>query len=128
MFISRVVKTCSNWWLYLSTKQETQDYIARLERAVDELITDLYFAKYETERAFEQLEAEREDKEKEREKLKHELDRKQDLLEEYKRADQEREAREEEDEQEHYRSYCPQCGSRKRFGRCPVCDKTFGRN
>ncbi|MBI4065751.1 hypothetical protein HY412_00970 [Candidatus Kaiserbacteria bacterium] len=104
------------------------EYIARLERAVDELTIELdyreYFAKQEAERA----EAEREDLERDRENLKYELDRKQDLIEEYERVERERKNREEEDEQLRYQTHCPLCGSKRRHGRCPVCDESFGRN
>ena len=109
-------------------EQETQDYIARLERAVDELTIELDYREYLAKQEAERAEAEREDHERDVENLKYELGRKQDVIEDYARDEQERRAREEEDEQQHYRSHCPHCGSQRRFGRCPACDEAFGRN
>ena len=42
----------------------------------------------------------------------------------------EREEREREwqDEQEHNLAYCPLCGSRRVHGRCPACERAFGRD
>ena len=99
----------------------SHDYIERLERKIDELAIELdeqeYFARCKAE-----------DAEHERENLQYELDRKQDIIDDYAREEQERRDREYEDEQQHYRSYCPHCGSQYRLGRCPACDEAFGRN
>lgn len=43
------------------------------------------------------------------------------------REEQDRIDQEWEDHQRHYQSHCPHCGSNRVSGRCPACDRAFGR-
>src|SRR3989344_2986790 len=118
MFIQRCFKSVilklSNWYYVLfgseATEQEVQDYIARLERAVDELAIELDYQEHLAKQEAERAEAEHEDQERERQKLEYELGCRNSEIEMYEQAEQERRDRQEEDEQQHYRSYCPHCG------------------
>ena len=128
MFIS-IVRWLKSLCRSEATEQEVQDYIARLERAVDELTIEFDYREYLVKQEAERQEAEREDQERERENTEYWSARQKEIEEEnLAREEQERRNREEEDEQQHYRSYCPHCGSQYRLGRCPACDEAFGRN
>ncbi len=127
MFLKTLIEKFATAWKRLfgskATEQETQDYIARLERAVDELTLELVHQKYiaEEEKLFAKWKAEEEEHERENREYREERER-----EEQERAEQDQREQDWEDEQRQYQSECPFCGSPKRLGKCPECDHAFG--
>jgi len=122
MFLQTLIEKFATVWRKLfkseATEQETQDYIARLERVVDELTIELDYQKFLAKSKTEEEEHERENQEY--------WDARE--CEERERAEHEQREQEWEDEQKRYQSECPFCGSPKRHGRCPACDRAFGRD
>lgn len=125
-FLIRVKSLIRNWICHLrgeATEQETAALLAEYEREDQEAEREYQElqAWWEAEEArHKAAEAEREQEGREYLEAREAEDR---AREEQARSDQEWE-----EEQEHYRSHCPHCGTRWVWGRCPACDDAFGRN
>lgn len=130
-----VISKLSTWYYVLfgskATEQEIQEWFAQREAEDKERERQQQESEHDLQEYLAKCRAE--DEEVEREYLEHVFECKKRLEDlEFNRTEDERERRGretevEQAEEEHYRSHCPTCGSRLKFGgRCPGCDEAFG--